>query len=47
MEFNLIQFNLKRPSFFIKPSARSVTVSNTTCCCNLTFLLSVFITSVR
>ena len=29
--------------FFIKPSARSITVSNTTCYCNLTFLFLVFI----
>ena len=29
--------------FFIKSSARSVTVSNNTCCCNLTFLLFAFI----
>jgi len=29
--------------FLIKSSARSITVSNTTGCCNLTFLLLVFI----
>jgi hypothetical protein len=28
---------------FIKSSARSITVSNTTCCCNRTILLLVFI----
>jgi len=29
--------------YFIKYSARPITVSNTTRCCNLTFLLLVFI----
>ena len=34
-------------TFFINPSAHTITVNNTTCYCNLTFLLLVFITSVR
>ena len=40
-------YNIVGFKFFIKSSARSITVSNTTCYCNPTFLLLVLITSVR